>query len=100
MSAVAPCGHSANFSEQPDALTHPQGMQIRVLSQELARLVGCVRETKGRVLHALVEQGTLRARGKTTVILGLRPTRLLGATAAAQPAAVAMAPRMAHTVAA
>lgn len=86
--------------EQPDALTHSEGMQICVSRQELAKLVGCSREMAGRVLRALEEQGTLRARGKTIVMLGLRPARLLGATAVAQPAAAAMAPRMAHTVAA
>lgn len=86
--------------EQPDALTHPEGMQIRVSRQELARLVGCSREMAGRVLRTLEEQGTLRAHGKTIVMLGLRPARLLGATAVAQPAAAAMAPRMARTVAA
>ena len=86
--------------EQPDALTHPEGMHIRVSRQELARLVGCSREMAGRVLRTLEEQGTLRAHGKTIVMLGLRPARLLGATAVAQPAAAAMAPRMARTVAA
>jgi len=86
--------------EQPDALTHPEGMQIRVSRQELARLVGCSREMAGRVLRTLEEQGTLRARGKTIVMLGVRPARLLAAQAVSQPAAVAMAPRMARTVAA
>jgi CRP/FNR family cyclic AMP-dependent transcriptional regulator len=86
--------------EQPDALTHPEGMQIRVSRQELARLVGCSREMAGRVLRTLEEQGTLRARGKTVVMLGVRPARLLAAQSGAQPAAAAMAPRIARTVAA
>jgi CRP/FNR family cyclic AMP-dependent transcriptional regulator len=86
--------------EQPDALTHPEGMQIRVSRQELARLVGCSREMAGRVLRTLEEQGTLRARGKTVVMLGVRPARLLAAQAGTQPAAAAMAPRIARTVAA
>lgn len=87
--------------EQPEALTHPEGMQIRVSRQELSRLVGCSREMAGRVLKTLEEQGTLRARGKTIVMLGMRPKRLLAAqaTQSAQPAA-AIAPRMARTVAA
>lgn len=86
--------------EQPDALTHPEGMQIRVSRQELARLVGCSREMAGRVLRTLEEQGTLRARGKTVVMLGVRPARLLAAQAGAQPAAASIAPRIARTVAA
>ena len=43
---------------EPDAMTHPQGMQIKVSRQELSRLVGCSREMAGRVLKVLEEQGT------------------------------------------
>jgi CRP/FNR family cyclic AMP-dependent transcriptional regulator len=71
-----------------------------VSRQELARLVGCSREMAGRVMRTLEEQGTLRAQGKTVVMLGVRPARLLAVQAGAQPAAVSMAPRMARTVAA
>jgi CRP/FNR family cyclic AMP-dependent transcriptional regulator len=35
---------------EPDAMTHPEGMQIKVSRQELSRLVGCSREMAGRVL--------------------------------------------------
>jgi CRP/FNR family cyclic AMP-dependent transcriptional regulator len=66
----------AELCEQPDALTHPEGMQIRVSRQDLARLVGCSREMAGRVLRTLEEQGKLRARGKTVVVIGVRPARL------------------------
>jgi len=62
--------------EQPDALTHPEGMQIRVSRQDLSRLVGCSREMAGRVLRTLEEEGKLRAHGKTIVMLGVRPARL------------------------
>ena len=33
----------------PEAMTHPDGMQIRVTRQELGKLVGCSREMAGRV---------------------------------------------------
>ena len=49
---------------EPDAMTHPEGMQIKVSRQELSRLVGCSREMAGRVLKVLEEQGLLRATGK------------------------------------
>ncbi|MBM4217470.1 MAG: cyclic nucleotide-binding domain-containing protein [Gammaproteobacteria bacterium] len=88
------------LGEQPDALTHPRGIQIRVSRRELARRVGCSREMAGRVLHTLKERGTLRARGETVVMPGVRPARLLAAQTGAQPAAASMAPRMARTVAA
>jgi len=62
----------ADLCEEPDAMSHPQGTQIRVSRQELARIVGCSREMAGRVLKQLEEQGNLHARGKTIVIYGTR----------------------------
>lgn len=62
----------ADLCEEPDAMTHPQGTQIRVSRQELARIVGCSREMAGRVLKQLEEQGVLHARGKTVVVYGTR----------------------------
>ncbi len=61
-----------DLCRQPDALTHPDGMQIRVTRQELGRIVGCSREMAGRVLKALEEQGLIHARGKTIVVFGTR----------------------------
>jgi CRP/FNR family cyclic AMP-dependent transcriptional regulator len=58
-----------DLAGQPDALTHPDGMQIRVTRQELGRIVGCSREMAGRVLKALEEQTLIRVRGKTIVVL-------------------------------
>jgi CRP/FNR family cyclic AMP-dependent transcriptional regulator len=58
---------------EPDAMTHAQGMQIKVSRQELSRLVGCSREMAGRVLKVLEEQGLLKATGKTIVVFGARP---------------------------
>ncbi len=61
-----------DLCQEPDALSHPQGTQIRVSRQELARIVGCSREMAGRVLKQLQEQGILHARGKTVVVYGTR----------------------------
>ncbi|MEE9493398.1 MAG: cAMP-activated global transcriptional regulator CRP [Gammaproteobacteria bacterium] len=61
-----------DLCKQPDAMTHPDGMQIRVTRQELGRIVGCSREMAGRVLKSLVEQGLLTAKGKTIVVFGTR----------------------------
>lgn len=61
-----------DLAGQPDALTHPEGMQIRVTRQELGRIVGCSREMAGRVLKALEEQRLIRVRGKTIVVFGPR----------------------------
>jgi CRP/FNR family cyclic AMP-dependent transcriptional regulator len=62
-----------DLCREPDAMTHPEGMQIKVSRQELSRLVGCSREMAGRVLKVLEEQGLLRARGKTIVVFNVRP---------------------------
>jgi CRP/FNR family cyclic AMP-dependent transcriptional regulator len=62
-----------DLCNEPEAMTHPQGMQIKVSRQELSRLVGCSREMAGRVLKALEDQGLLKATGKTIVVYGARP---------------------------
>ncbi len=58
--------------QQPDAITHPDGMQIRITRQELGRIVGCSREMVGRVLKNLEAQNLITARGKTIVVFGTR----------------------------
>jgi len=61
-----------DLAQEPDAMTHPDGMQIKVTRQEIARIVGCSREMVGRVLKDLEDSGLIRARGKTMVIHGTR----------------------------
>jgi len=61
-----------DLCQEPDAMTHPDGMQIRVTRQELGRIVGCSREMAGRVMKNLEEEGLLKARGKTIVVHGIR----------------------------
>jgi len=62
-----------DLCREPDAMTHPDGMQMKVSRQELSRLVGCSREMAGRVLKVLEEQGLLTAKGKTIVVYNVRP---------------------------
>lgn len=59
-----------DLCNQPDAVSHPEGTQIRVTRQELSRIVGCSREMAGRVMKNLEEDGMLRASGKTVLVLG------------------------------
>ncbi len=61
-----------DLAHQPDAMTHPDGMQIRITRQEIAKIVGCSREMAGRVLKELEEQGLITAHGKTIVVFGTR----------------------------
>lgn len=65
-----------DLCEQPDAMTHPNGMQVRVTRQELSRLVGCSREMVGKVLKDMEDQNHIAATGKNVVVLGVRPKRL------------------------
>jgi CRP/FNR family cyclic AMP-dependent transcriptional regulator len=58
--------------KEPDAMTHPDGMQIRITRQEIGRIVGCSREMAGRVLKALNERGHISVKGKTIVVFGTR----------------------------
>jgi len=60
------------LSKQPDAMTHPQGMQIKITRQELGRIVNCSREMAGRVLKDLEDQGLIDVHGKTIVVHGTR----------------------------
>jgi CRP/FNR family cyclic AMP-dependent transcriptional regulator len=61
-----------DLCKEPDAMTHPDGMQIRITRQELGRIVGCSREMVGRVLKSLEEQNLISASGKTIVVFGTR----------------------------
>jgi CRP/FNR family cyclic AMP-dependent transcriptional regulator len=61
-----------DLAKQPTAMTHPDGMQIRITRQEIAKIVGCSREMAGRVLKDLSLRGLITARGKTIVVLGTR----------------------------
>lgn len=61
-----------DLCKEPDAMTHPDGMQIRITRQEIGRIVGCSREMAGRVLKSLEDEGLLSAHGKTIVVYGMR----------------------------
>ncbi len=58
--------------KQPEAMTHPDGMQIKITRQEIGRIVGCSREMVGRVLKNLEEEGLIQVKGKTMVVYGTR----------------------------
>lgn len=65
-------GTLLDLAKQPDAMTHPDGMQIKITRQELGKIVGCSREMAGRVLKILEEQNLIYVKGKTIVIFGTR----------------------------
>ena len=61
-----------DLCREPDAMTHPDGMLIRITRQELGRIVGCSREMVGRVLKDLEEDHLISVAGKSIVVFGTR----------------------------
>lgn len=61
-----------DLCKEPDAITHPDGMQLRITRQEIGRIVGCSREMAGRVLKELEDKELITAHGKTIVVFGTR----------------------------
>lgn len=61
-----------DLCKQPDAMTHPEGMQIKITRQDLGRIVGCSREMVGRILKKLETEGLISVKGKTIVVFGTR----------------------------
>jgi len=57
-----------DLCKEPDAVTHPQGMQLHITRQEIGRIVGCSREMAGRVLKELEDKGLISAHGKTIIV--------------------------------
>jgi len=60
------------LARQPDAITHPDGMQIHSTRIELGRLVGCSREMVGRVLRDLQADELVYVQGRKIVLYGSR----------------------------
>ena len=70
--ALIPARTLVDLCEEPDAMSHPQGTQIRISRQEISRIVGCSREMVGRVLKQLEEEGKIAVSGKTIVVFQTR----------------------------
>ncbi|MFQ5660171.1 MAG: cAMP-activated global transcriptional regulator CRP [Gammaproteobacteria bacterium] len=61
-----------DLCKEPDAMTHPDGMLVKITRQELGRIVGCSREMVGRVLKDLEEDHLISVSGKSMVVFGTR----------------------------
>ncbi len=61
-----------DLCKEPDAMTHPDGMQLYITRQEIGRIVGCSREMAGRVMKEMEDKGLISAHGKTIVVFGTR----------------------------
>jgi CRP/FNR family transcriptional regulator, cyclic AMP receptor protein len=61
-----------DLCKEPDAMTHPDGMQLYITRQEIGKIVGCSREMAGRVMKEMEDKGLISAHGKTIVVFGTR----------------------------
>lgn len=61
-----------DLTKEPDAITHPDGMQLHITRQEISRIVGCSREMVGRILKEMEDKELISAHGKTIVVFGTR----------------------------
>lgn len=61
-----------DLCKSPEAITHPDGMQLHISRQEIGRMVSCSREMAGRVLKELENKKLITAHGKTIVVFGTR----------------------------
>ena len=61
-----------DLCKSPDAITHPNGMQLHISRQEIGRIVGCSREMAGRALKELESKKVILSHGKTIIVFGVR----------------------------
>ena len=61
-----------HLAKGPCAITHPDGMQIRMTRQEIGLIVGCSGEMVGRAIKILAHQGVIEVNGKNIVVRGTR----------------------------
>jgi CRP/FNR family cyclic AMP-dependent transcriptional regulator len=57
------------LAHDSQAMTHPDGMLVRITREELGRLVNCSREMTGKVLRSLEGQGLIQVDGKSIVVI-------------------------------
>ncbi len=58
--------------KKPDAMPRPNGMQIKVTHQEIAKMVGRSCEMAGHVMKEPEDDALITAHGKTIVVFGTR----------------------------
>jgi len=61
-----------DMCQEPEALSHPEGTQIRISRTDIGRIVGCSRETVGRVLKQMADDGMIQVKGMKIVVFHSR----------------------------
>lgn len=62
-----------NLAHDSQAVSHPDGVLVRMTREELGRVVNCSPKMAGRVLRNLDEQGLIQVHGKSIVVTGIPP---------------------------
>lgn len=57
-----------DLAKDSEAITHPDGMLIRITRDELGKIVSCTREMAGKVLKDLESRGLVQVDGKSIVV--------------------------------
>ena len=57
-----------DMCHEPQAMSHPEGTQIHISRQEIGRMVSCSRETVGRVLKQMADDGMIDVKGMNIVV--------------------------------
>lgn len=57
-----------DLAKDTEAMTHPDGMMVRISREELGKLVNCSREMAGKVLKNLETQGLVQIDGRNIVV--------------------------------
>ena len=58
------------LAHDSQAISHPDGMLVRITREELGRLVNCSSKMTGKALRNLEGQGLIQAHGKSIVVIG------------------------------
>lgn len=57
-----------DICNEPGALSHPEGTQIHISRKDIGRIAGCTRETVGRVLKQMADDGMIQVNGMDIVV--------------------------------
>lgn len=61
-----------DLAKDSEAITHPDGMMIKISREELGKIVNCSREMAGKVLKNIEGQGLIQIDGRSIVVNGTR----------------------------
>ena len=61
-----------DMCSEPEAMSHPEGTQIHISRKDIGRIAGCTRETVGRVLRQMANDGMIKVKGMDIVVFHSR----------------------------